>query len=181
MMSLTKVKFNFQKMFLFKSWYLNKKQRLYFVLFPGHNNTAIIRSYEEKYFLNYIIVSFNYGLFWLISARYECGAFDQTAVHVILECSLHRAPSGYHGLMVLNDETRCWFNNIAINIWKGSLITIRNLVLDWNFRNKARPIFSKHRKTLICSISLVRVVNRAGLFGSGSGSGRVRAGFGLDF
>ena len=28
----------------------------------------------------------------------KCGAFDRTAVHVILECPLHRSPGGYQGL-----------------------------------------------------------------------------------
>ena len=45
----------------------------------------------------------------------ECGILDQTAAHVILECPLHRAPRGYHGLMVLDDETRYWLSNIAAN------------------------------------------------------------------
>ena len=44
----------------------------------------------------------------------ECGALNEIAAHVILECPLqHRAPRGYHGMPVLDDETRCWLNNIA--------------------------------------------------------------------
>ena len=35
----------------------------------------------------------------------ECGALDQTAAHVILKRPRHRAARGYHGLMVLDDET----------------------------------------------------------------------------
>ena len=31
----------------------------------------------------------------------ECGALDQTAVHVILECPLHRAYKRYHGMLDL--------------------------------------------------------------------------------
>ena len=36
----------------------------------------------------------------------ECGALDQTAAQVILKCPLHCVPRGYHGLLVLDDETR---------------------------------------------------------------------------
>ena len=46
----------------------------------------------------------------------ECGTLDQTASHLILECSLHGASRGYHRLLVLADEARCWLNNIATNI-----------------------------------------------------------------
>ena len=35
----------------------------------------------------------------------ECGALDQTAAHVIMECLLHRGHQGYFGLLVLDDET----------------------------------------------------------------------------
>ena len=45
-----------------------------------------------------------------------CGALDQTATHVILECPLHRAPRGYHEMLVLDELTRCWLNNIATSI-----------------------------------------------------------------
>ena len=43
----------------------------------------------------------------------KCGAFDQTTAHVILKCPLYCAPRGYHGLLVLDDETRYWLNNAA--------------------------------------------------------------------
>ena len=46
----------------------------------------------------------------------ECGALNQTAAHVILECPLHRAPRGYHGLRILDDDTRCWLNNNIASI-----------------------------------------------------------------
>ena len=46
----------------------------------------------------------------------ECGASDIIASHLILECRLHRAPKEYHGLLVVDDDTRCWLNNIAANI-----------------------------------------------------------------
>ena len=34
----------------------------------------------------------------------ECGASEQTADHVLTACSIHRAPHGARGLMVLDDE-----------------------------------------------------------------------------
>ena len=43
----------------------------------------------------------------------ECGALDQTAANVILKCLLHSAS---RGLLVLDNETRSWINNIAANI-----------------------------------------------------------------
>ena len=49
----------------------------------------------------------------------ECSALDQTATHVILECPLQRALGRYHGLLILEDETRCWLNNkFVANIWE---------------------------------------------------------------
>ena len=43
-----------------------------------------------------------------------CGVLDQTTAHAILECSLyHQAHRGYHGLLIRDDKTRCWLNNIA--------------------------------------------------------------------
>ena len=41
------------------------------------------------------------------SAKCECGASEQTADHIILTCSIHRAPQVTMGLTVLDDETRC--------------------------------------------------------------------------
>ena len=37
----------------------------------------------------------------------ECGAFEQTADHVLTACPIYRAPHGARGLTVLDDETRC--------------------------------------------------------------------------
>ena len=37
----------------------------------------------------------------------ECGAAEQTADHIILTCLTHRAPTGIHGLTVLDHNTRC--------------------------------------------------------------------------
>ena len=45
-----------------------------------------------------------------------CGASEQTADHVLTACPIHRAPHGAQGLTVLNDETRCWFNNTTTSI-----------------------------------------------------------------
>ena len=49
-------------------------------------------------------------------SKCECGAIDQTADHIISQCPTHRAPRGMFGLTVLDDETRCWLNSIAVNI-----------------------------------------------------------------
>ena len=52
---------------------------------------------------------------------WECGALDQTAAHVILELLLHRYPVPLppctdHEMLVLDDETRCWLNDIVTSI-----------------------------------------------------------------
>ena len=44
------------------------------------------------------------------------GASEQTADHVLTACSIHWAPHGARGLTVLDDETRCWLNNINAGI-----------------------------------------------------------------
>ena len=46
----------------------------------------------------------------------ECGASEQTADHVLTACPIHRAPHGARGLTVLDDETRCWLNDITASI-----------------------------------------------------------------
>ena len=50
------------------------------------------------------------------SPNCECGATEQTADHVLTASPIHRAPHGARGLAVLNDETRCWLNNITASI-----------------------------------------------------------------
>ena len=45
------------------------------------------------------------------SPNCECGAFEQTADHILTACPIHRVPHGARGLTVLDDETRCWLNN----------------------------------------------------------------------
>ena len=47
------------------------------------------------------------------SPNCECGAAEQTADYVLIACPMHRAPHGARGLTVLDDETRCWLNNIT--------------------------------------------------------------------
>ena len=37
----------------------------------------------------------------------KCGPLDQTAAHMILECSLRCAFKGYHQLLVLDEKARC--------------------------------------------------------------------------
>ena len=50
------------------------------------------------------------------SPNCECGASEQTADHVLTACPIHRAPHGAQGLTVLDDETRCWLNDITASI-----------------------------------------------------------------
>ena len=50
------------------------------------------------------------------SPNCECGASEQTADHVLTACPKHRAPHGARGLTVLDDETRCWLNDITASI-----------------------------------------------------------------
>ena len=50
------------------------------------------------------------------SPNCECGAFEQTANHVLTACPIHRAPHGARGLTFLDDETQCWLNNITASI-----------------------------------------------------------------
>ena len=49
-------------------------------------------------------------------ANCECGASEQTADHIISQCPIHRAPRGMFGLMVLDDETRCWLKSLTASI-----------------------------------------------------------------
>ena len=50
------------------------------------------------------------------SQNCECGVSEQTADHVLTACPIHRAPHGARGLTVLDDETRCWLNNITVSV-----------------------------------------------------------------
>ena len=54
------------------------------------------------------------------SPNFECGASEQTADHVLTACPIHRAPHGARGLTVLDDETRCWLNDITAASDPGS-------------------------------------------------------------
>ena len=49
----------------------------------------------------------------------DCSVAEQTADHVLIVCPIHQAPHGAQGLMVLDDETRCWLNSITAQylIW----------------------------------------------------------------
>ena len=50
------------------------------------------------------------------SPNCKCGASEQTTDHVLTVCPIHQAPYGARGLTVLDDETRCWLNNITASI-----------------------------------------------------------------
>ena len=50
------------------------------------------------------------------SPNCECGASEQTADYVLIARPIHRAPYGARGLTVLDDETRCWLDNITASI-----------------------------------------------------------------
>ena len=47
------------------------------------------------------------------SLNCECGAPEQTSDHVLTECPIHRASHRARVMIVLDDETRCWLNNIT--------------------------------------------------------------------
>ena len=49
-------------------------------------------------------------------ANCECGASEQTADHITSQCPIHRAPRGMFGLMVLDEETRCWLKSLTVSI-----------------------------------------------------------------
>ena len=50
------------------------------------------------------------------SPNCDCGASEQTADHVLTACPIHWAPHGARGRTVLDDETRCWLNDITASI-----------------------------------------------------------------
>ena len=50
------------------------------------------------------------------SAACECGAEEETADHVILQCPIHRPPRELHGLTVLDEETVEWLLNACPKI-----------------------------------------------------------------
>ena len=63
----------------------------------------------------FCLFMYKWGLAHL--ANCECGASEQTADHIISQCPIHRAPRGMFGLMVLDDETRCWLKSLTVSIW----------------------------------------------------------------
>ena len=50
------------------------------------------------------------------SPNCECGASEQSVDHVLTVCPIHRAPHEARGLTFVDDETRCWLNNITASI-----------------------------------------------------------------
>ena len=50
------------------------------------------------------------------SGKCERGASEQTADHIIFTCPIHQAPRGIMGLILLDDETRCWLNFVTASI-----------------------------------------------------------------
>ena len=50
------------------------------------------------------------------SPNCECSTSEKTADHVLTACAIHRAPHAAQDLKVLDDETRCWVNNIIASI-----------------------------------------------------------------
>ena len=55
---------------------------------------------------------------WGIAPSSNCqwGALEQTADHILITCPIHRASRVGRCLTVLDDETRCWLNNITSSI-----------------------------------------------------------------
>ena len=51
------------------------------------------------------------------SPNCECDASEQITDHVLTACPIHRASHGTRGLTVLDDETRCWLNDLTASIW----------------------------------------------------------------
>ena len=76
------------------------------------------------------------------SPNCECGTSEQTAYHVVTAFFIHRAPHGARGLTVLDDETRCWLNDIlpasdsgSTAVWSSKKINPRPqscLYLTWS-------------------------------------------------
>ena len=58
----------------------------------------------------------NYKWDLVPSPNCECGASEQTADYVLTACPIHRASHGARDLTILDDETRCWFNNTTASI-----------------------------------------------------------------
>ena len=48
----------------------------------------------------------------------DCGGTEQTVDHIISQCLTHQ---GISGLMVFDDETRCWLNTLAVSSWPRQL------------------------------------------------------------
>ena len=50
------------------------------------------------------------------NAACECGAEEQTADHVTLECPLYRAPNGMNGLLSVDGDTVTWLLEVCPDI-----------------------------------------------------------------
>ena len=61
----------------------------------------------------------------------ECAALDQTQP-MRFRNARYIVPQEDNGLLVLDDETRCWLNNITANIWRAP--PIRTLIPNFSFR-----------------------------------------------
>ena len=56
---------------------------------------------------------------WRLAPTSSCerDKLNQIAAHVVQEFPLHRSHTEYHRLqLVLDDEIRCWLNNVVANI-----------------------------------------------------------------
>ena len=62
-----------------------------------------------------------YGTLYLCEFR----ATVEIADHNITQCSTHKAPEEISGLMILDDETRCWLYTLAAASDLGSLAAYR--------------------------------------------------------
>ena len=58
------------------------------------------------------------------SCNYECGAYEQTADHIISVIPAHRAPNGRRGESILNEDTRYWVKNITVIFLMKQTMTI---------------------------------------------------------
>ena len=84
----------------------------------------------------------------------EYGATEQIADCIISQCPRHRAAQGICGLMVLDNETRCWLNTITVSIYPDSLAVYSDKRMDprpWPFQSaveKAPPHNTKKKEEI---------------------------------
>jgi len=58
-----------------------------------------------------------------------CDTEEQTVDDVVLQCPIHRAPHGLHGLMVLDDETIEWLLNTRPEILYSLAVVMKNCLI----------------------------------------------------